>query len=976
MQSAPLTPEEALRLEILDSLGVLDTPADPVLDGIVRAAAQLTGCPVSLVSLVDARRQWFKARHGLAAEQTPRELAFCAHAILQTELFEVADARLDARFADNPLVTGEPQVIFYAGVPLTVAGHNMGTLCAIDHRPRQLTHDQRRLLQDLARVAEHWLQTQEVHRQLQRADADRRSLFDQMGDGILLLDRNYRVIEVNRATARMLRSSTDELRQRHLHDLLPADEHSRLSRTVRRVLKGDEQLADWQVLRCDGSHFMAEVSIRVVDKDRFVVVMRDITQRHAQEQEVRLLSMAVEQSVQSIVITDLDANIQYVNAAALSSSGYTMQEMLGRNPSLLQSGKTPRETYNRMWDRLLAGKPWRGLLFNRRKDGVEYVEDATITPIRDARGRVTQYMALMLDVTEMRRLTDELERHQLHLEELVEQRTVALVAARRAAEAASEAKSAFLATMSHEIRTPMNGVVGSLDLLQRSALSPYQRDLADTVSESALSLLGIIDDILDFSKIEAGQLKLESEPVALVRLTDSVCDALRATAAACSIDLQVDVAPGVPDWILSDAGRLRQILNNLLGNAIKFSTGTGRAGRVELRVQLCGPELAGYLQLSVVDNGIGMSPEALQRIFQPFVQAESATTRRFGGTGLGLSICKRLVGMMGGWIQVESVAGQGASFTATLPFQPTQAPLRVQDDLPAIALQTGAHFAPSGGPLVLVAEDNPINQKVIGHQLALLGVSVEMVSDGLEALKLWREGVAMRRHALLLTDLHMPGMDGYSLAAAIRSEEPDGSRMPIVALSANALHGELDRCRAAGMDDYLSKPVRTEALGDMVKRWLPPENTPIPTPFEAVDCEEMDVFDVELGHCAYDDQALERLVGDDPALLADFRQRFVVAALSTMDEMRRAASRTDMATLADLAHRLKSSGRAIGAVSLAACCERIERAGSICSTTEMHRHMASMEDALADVMTRLSSHTGLQHTHAAPESNQTSPSLP
>jgi CheY-like chemotaxis protein len=234
----------------------------------------------------------------------------------------------------------------------------------------------------------------------------------------------------------------------------------------------------------------------------------------------------------------------------------------------------------------------------------------------------------------------------------------------------------------------------------------------------------------------------------------------------------------------------------------------------------------------------------------------------------------------------------------------------------------------------------------------------------------------MRRHALLLTDLHMPGMDGYSLAAAIRSEEPDGSRMPIVALSANALHGELDRCRAAGMDDYLSKPVRTEALGDMVKRWLPPENTPIPTPFEAVDCEEMDVFDVELGHCAYDDQALERLVGDDPALLADFRQRFVVAALSTMDEMRRAASRTDMATLADLAHRLKSSGRAIGAVSLAACCERIERAGSICSTTEMHRHMASMEDALADVMTRLSSHTGLQHTHAAPDSNQTSPSLP
>jgi two-component system, sensor histidine kinase and response regulator len=484
------------------------------------------------------------------------------------------------------------------------------------------------------------------------------------------------------------------------------------------------------------------------------------------------------------------------------------------------------------------------------------------------------------------------------------------------------------------------------------------------VCESAQALLTIIDDILDFSKIEAGQLQLESAPVALVRLTDSVCDALRPTAASQGVELQVDVAEGVPDWILNDAGRLRQILNNLLGNAIKFSVGTGRAGRVELRVQPCGPDLPGHLQLSVVDNGIGMAPDAVQRIFKPFVQAESATTRRFGGTGLGLSICKRLTGLMGGWVEVRSVPDQGSTFTVTLPFDATPAPHNEEDDSPVLITQTGPRFAPSGGPLVLVAEDNAINQKVIGHQLALLGVAVEMVSDGLEALALWRAGQATRRHALLLTDLHMPGIDGYTLATTIRGEEADGQRMPIVALSANALHGEIDRCRAAGMDDYLSKPVQTDQLGEIFRRWLPMDDVQTPTAFGPVDCEEVDVVSVELGLDAYDDRALERLVGEDPELLADFRQRFLMSALNTMDEMRRAANRADITALGDLAHRLKSSCRVIGAVSLAACCERIERADLACSTTEMHRLMAEMEDALAHVMTRLSGHEGLQQSGA------------
>lgn len=371
--------------------------------------------------------------------------------------------------------------------------------------------------------------------------------------------------------------------------------------------------------------------------------------------------------------------------------------------------------------------------------------------------------------------------------------------------------------------------------------------------------------------------------------------------------------------------------------------------------------------MSVIDNGIGMDQDAMQRIFQPFVQAESATTRRFGGTGLGLSICKRLTAMMGGWIEVQSVEGEGSTFSVTLPFRAAKAPVRVLEDIRTSDVQAGPRFAMAGAPLVLVAEDNPINQKVIGHQLALLGVSVEMVADGLEALATWRAGRSTQRHALLLTDLHMPGMDGYTLAATVRIEETGGSRIPIVALSANALKGEIDRCRAAGMDDYLSKPAQIDKLGDMLKQWLPNEEAQTPMLFDPVDCEEVDVLEVELGLCAYDDRALERLVGDDPALLADFRQSFVVSALSTMDEMRRAANRTDLTALSDLAHRLKSSARAIGAVSLATCCERMERVDQTFSTADMHCLMTHMEDALAYLMTRLSGqqsvpqHCGVAH---------------
>ncbi len=379
------------------------------------------------------------------------------------------------------------------------------------------------------------------------------------------------------------------------------------------------------------------------------------------------LYLAVQQSSESIVSTGLDSRIQYANPATFVTSGYSASELIGSNASILGSGKTPRATFEELYRCLNAGERWHGHLLNRRKDGTEFTQETTVSPVRMPDGAITQYVAVMTDVTERLRLENELREHREHLEEIVLQRTRELADAMHAAEAANQAKSAFLATMSHEIRTPMNGVVGILDVLKRSPMSAYQTDLVQTMGESASALLGIIDDILDFSKIEAGRLRSTTSVVNLPGLIESVCWSLKPVARARDVTLRGFIDPRLPDDVLSDSTRLRQVLNNLIGNAIKFSSGTDRPGpgrRARRR-----PATTGRWCIRVVDNGVGMSRDAQARIFKPFEQAEGAITRRFGGTGLGLSIVSRLCDLLGGTVEVDSEPGAGAVFAVTLPMQ-------------------------------------------------------------------------------------------------------------------------------------------------------------------------------------------------------------------------------------------------------------------------------------------------------------------
>jgi signal transduction histidine kinase/DNA-binding response OmpR family regulator len=501
--------------------------------------------------------------------------------------------------------------------------------------------------------------------------------------------------------------------------------------------------------------------------------------------------------------------------------------------------------------------------------------------------------------------------------------------AKEAAEAGNRTKSIFLATMSHEIRTPMNGVLGMLELLSLTTLDAEQRTTLEVVRESGKSLQRIIDDILDFSKIEAGKLEVRPAVASIASTIKAVSNIFSGNASSKHVDLRCYVDPQISPALFVDPMRLRQILNNFVSNALKFT----EKGRVEIKAELLGrADGEERVRFSVTDTGIGISQDDQARLFQPFVQVAGEITPQFGGTGLGLTICQRLAEMMGGSIEMVSEVGVGTTMALELSLPianakelPEVDPVGPLDFLRTTMMRRRAPDTASAeaeGTLALLADDHPTNRSLIVRQINLLGYAAESAENGIVALEKWKSG----RFGILITDCNMPEMNGYELTRRIRELEATkgDKRIPIIACTANALGGEAEICFAAGMDDYLAKPVELNELSKKLDHWLPIARPAAPL----------------------DRTALASLTGGDAAaereILMDFRR--VNAEDAAM--LKHAVDGSNILEVTTASHRIKGASKMIGAMGLAAVCERLERASRADDWLTVRANMGAFEHEL------------------------------
>ncbi len=1048
-------------------------------------------------------------------------IADCCDAVI------VTDIATDPRWASLRDVAVEHEVQACWSTPiLDAAGDILGAFVmyyAEQRKPRALEGE---LVETLTQTAAIAIGKDRETRKLEESQEKFRATFETAALGILHVAPNGKFIRANPSITRICGYSERELRDMDADTLSHPDDVDLGQAERARMFAGEipSYGIEKRYIRKDGSTVWCNVTLSTVRNkngavDYAVALVEDISWRKAAEAELHrqqeINRLLLENLTEGVVACDADGRLMLFNKAAREWHGADPREIPPTQWSEYYNlcegdGETPLATENIPLMRAFRGERVKGVEMSIvRKGHPPRIVLASGAPLLDADGEKRGAVVVMHDVTlrrqslkKLERAAEELkaanatvERERASLAQRVAERTAALTAAnaalesaKEAAEAASRAKSTFLAVMSHEIRTPMNGILGMADVLSQSSLADDQEDAVRTIRDSSFALLRLIDDILDFSKVEAGRLELEFTPLSIADVVETVCDSLTPEALSNGVDLRLFVDPGLPDSVLSDPTRLRQLLYNLIGNAIKFSGGRdGIRGRVQVTVERVS-DAPLEIAFRIVDNGVGIDSGVLPRLFDSFTQAEVSTTRRFGGTGLGLAITKRLVDLMKGSIDVSSEPGNGSDFVVRLPLtaaggnalppefdlrdvhivlleddecdaaalaayldsagarvtrcrqadelpEPVPASgelvvfvqqlavdapsdevlvdacadrndqvnllitrglrvtarivaphivamqasaIRRRDFLRAVAVAAGraspetaraaedelvrgqlvaptVSQARTDGRLILVAEDDPINQKVILRQLALLGYAGELAGNGSEALEMWRKG----DYSLLLTDLHMPEMDGYELTRRIRAAEPCGSRLPIIALTANALRGEAERAERAGVDAFLTKPLQLAVLSAALEKWAPavrPEDHSSYVRAAVAASQSSPALDTEI---------LTSVIGNDPALQREFLHEYLDATADQIVELAAAVADGDSRRLVAHAHQQKGAARAIGATRLGDLCAELENAARAEDQALARQLLAQFEMQAAAVTKEIFARTGKADTSAA-----------
>lgn len=974
MPRADKPANERDRMAVLAQCDVLDTPPEPGFDDLTALAASLCQVPIALVSLIYAERQYFKSSVGLSVQQTDRDLAFCAHAILLDEPLVINDATLDLRTCDNKLVTGEPHIRFYAGVQLrTSDGFTLGTLCVIDTKPRELSAEHLAILRTLARQAVTQLELRRSHRLASEAMERALTLAGEVATAVATTRKTAQelqvastVIATERERLELALSSgglgtwdwnpqTGEAHfdARWMEIVGETHLRSHIDEWSVRVHPNDLPMAESMIAK----HFAGEIKVyecvhRMRHKDgsdrwitdRGVVVQRDAngkplrmvgthadvtekvgasdTARAADEMQRRTGAMAKvggwEMDVQTQRVTwseevyrihevelgtpmTMDKALLYFEPAARQTITAAVREAIahergwdielpmvtakGRSiwvrvqgEAVLRDGKVAllrgaaqnvtEQTRAKQWlkslvnnlpgvaFRVACDSKWTNLFVS---DAIEVLtgypaSDFINNAVRDSAGIRHPKDAALVERAVLAAVSDRLpysieyriihksndvrwvnERGQVVFDggtpiyldgvmfDITDQKAAetALIEARAAADEASRSKSEFLANMSHEIRTPLTAILGYADLLasdddvQRS--SANRGEILDTIRHAGEHLLTVVNDILDISKIEAGKMVVESVETDLGELLRGVESLLVARATEKGLKLQLCLSTTVPNVVRTDPTRVRQVLMNLVGNAIKFTD----KGSVKIEISGRPSSESFELRMAVRDTGPGLTDTQAARLFAAFVQADTTVTRRHGGTGLGLAICQRLARMMGGDVTLTwSVPGEGSEFAATFAVGTVPGAAMLTD------LQTSSAESarvPGSGQArlrgrILLAEDGVDNQRLIALHLTRAGAQVDIAENGRIALELIHAAAnAGWAYDLLLTDMQMPELDGYTLATMLRQQ---GSKLAIVALTAHAMAADRLKCIEAGCDDYASKPIDRKALVATCAEWL------------------------------------------------------------------------------------------------------------------------------------------------------------
>ncbi len=808
------------RLAALQSLHILETPAEERFDRITRLARRLFNVPIVGISFLDKDREWFKSCLGLSNRQWVQELSLGRHVIQAGRPLLVPDTSRDERFAHHPLVQGPPGIHFYAGHPLRAPdGTPVGVLALADTQTRTMTEEEFASLHDLSALVEEQLcrgarselsgertQEQVVEEGIKR-EQDLLGIFiDTVPESIYFKDRQCRFVRISKALATRFgfrdpaeavgKTDFDLFTEDHAREAY-ADELE-VMRTGRAIVAKEER-ETWT----DGREaWVLTTKMPLRDRDGRIIgtfgVSTDITKLKRAEQALqnseRLYHSLVESLPINILRKDLQGRFTFANGMFCETLGKPLTEILGKTdfdffPAPLA------EKYRHDDQLVLQGRGvFEDVEQHKKPNGDVLYVQVLKTAVRDFKGEVIGIQGMFWDVT-ARKMAE-----------------LGLLCAKEAAEAANRAKSEFLANMSHEIRTPMNAILGMTELVLDTQLTAEQRRYLTLVKTSADSLLTVINDILDFSKIEAGKLDLEAIPFALPDWLGDTMKAMALRAHKKGLEFVYDVAADVPVHLVGDPGRLGQVIINLVGNAIKFT----ERGEVVLRVEREKEDLETLepaspptvlLHFAVRDTGIGIAREKQTHIFEAFTQSDSSTTRQFGGSGLGLTISSRLVSMMGGRIWVESEVGQGSIFHFLARFG---VPANCEE-LRSPAEPALLHDLP-----VLVVDDNPTNRQLLEHLLSRWHMKPTAVADGLSALdEMQRACDSGEPFTLVLSDAVMPEMDGFALAERIR-EHPEMARATVLMLSSADQQRDAARCRELGIDGYLLKPITQSELLDAI----------------------------------------------------------------------------------------------------------------------------------------------------------------